>query len=170
VTDIVAPVLILAILLYGMIRRVPVYDAFLSGAKKGLRTAADIMPILVGMLTFVAFLVHSGALEAFLRFCSPVMSALGIPEGSAPVLLIRPFSGSAALAMLERTLADYGPDSPEGRIASVMMGSSETIFYTLPLYLSAARVKKSRYTVPAALIAWLVGGVASAWACRVFAG
>jgi spore maturation protein B len=152
-----------------MIRRVPLYDAFLVGAKKGIRTAVDILPCLVAMLTFIALLVHSGALSAFIGICSPALSILGIPEGVLPVFLIRPFSGSAALGMLEQTFERFGADSMEGRVASALMGSSETIFYTLPLYLAAARVKKTRYAVPAALIAWLIGGVASAWACRIFA-
>ena len=160
--------MILAIIIYGLIRRVPVYDAFIGGAKKGLRSAVDILPTLVAMLSFIALLVHSGALAAFTGLCAPAFRAIGIPEGAMPVFLIRPFSGSAALAMLEQTYARFGPDSMEGRIASAMMGSSETIFYTLPLYLAAAKVKKSRYAVPAALIAWFSGGIVSAWACRIF--
>lgn len=169
-TDLIAPLMILFIIVYGLFRRVPVYDVFISGAKKGLTAALDVLPTLVSMLSFISLLVHSGALAAFTRLCSPVFQALGIPEGALPVFLVRPFSGSAALAMLEQTFAHYGPDSVEGRVASAMMGSSETIFYTLPLYFAAAKVKRSRYAVPAALLAWFAGGAVSAWACRIFAG
>ena len=168
IADIVVPILILFILGFGLFKRVPVYETFLDGAKRGLRTALEILPCLVAMLTFVAMLVQSGALAALTRACAPLLTRLGIPEAVLPTLLIRPFSGSATLAMLEQTMAQFGPDSPEGRVASAMMGSSETIFYTLPLYLAAAKVRKSRYAVPAALITWLVGGVAAAWACRIW--
>ncbi|MDR2656868.1 MAG: spore maturation protein [Oscillospiraceae bacterium] len=166
-TDLVLPLVILGVLIFGMIRRVSVYDVFLEGAKKGLQSAVNVLPCLVGMLAFIALLVKSGALAAFAGWCAPVLRRLGIPEGALPVLMIRPFSGSAALAMLDETFRLYGPDSVEGRTASVIMGSSETIFYTLPLYFAAAKVKRSRYAIPAALIAWLAGGIASAWALRI---
>ncbi|MDR1600168.1 MAG: spore maturation protein [Oscillospiraceae bacterium] len=166
-TDLVLPLFILGVVVYGLIRRVGVYDAFLEGATQGLRSAVNVLPCLVGMLSFIALLVRSGALGAFAGWCAPALRLLGIPEGALPVLMVRPFSGSAALAMLEETFRRYGPDSVEGRAASVMMGSSETIFYTLPLYFAAAKVRRSRYAIPAALIAWLVGGVAAAWALRL---
>lgn len=168
ISDAIVPTVLMLILGFGIWKRVPVYDVFLEGAKKGLRTALEVLPCLVAMLTFVALLVQSGALAAITRFCEPVLSRLGIPAGALPTLLIRPFSGSATLAMLEQTLAQYGVDSYEARTASAIMGSSETIFYTLPLYLAAAKVRKSRYAVPAALLAWLAGGVAAAWACRMW--
>lgn len=167
IADIVVPTLLMVILGFGLWKRVPVYDVFLEGAKKGVRTALEILPCLVAMLTFVAMLVQSGALAALTRACAPLLTRLGIPEAVLPTMLIRPFSGSATLAMLEQTMAQYGPDSPEARVASAMMGSSETIFYTLPLYLAAAKVRKSRYAVPAALLTWLVGGIAAAWVCKV---
>ena len=167
-SDYIVPLMILLILVYGLIRRVPVYDTFIGGAKKGLRTAVDILPTLVAMIVFISMLVQSGALAAFTRFCSPLLRLLGIPAGALPVMIVRPFSGSAALAMLEQTFRQYGADSIEARTASAMMGSSETIFYTLPIYLAAAKARKSRYAVPAALIAWLAGCVASAWAVRIW--
>jgi spore maturation protein B len=166
IADAVVPGILLVILLIGLWRRVPVYEVFLEGAKKGLRAAAETLPCLVGMLAFIGLLIQSGALAALTDACAPLLKGLGIPAGALPVMLTRPFSGSATLAMLEGTLARFGPDSLEGRVASAMMGSSETIFYTLPLYLAAAKVKKARYAVPAALIAWLVGGIAAAAACR----
>lgn len=162
-SDAVIPAILLMILLCGVIRRAPVYDAFLIGAKAGLKTAASILPCLCAMLLAVSLLSAAGALEALLVFCSPALRFLGVPEGALPVLLMRPFSGSAALAVLERTLAQYGADSAAGRCASVMMGSSETIFYTMTLYLGAAGVKRAPRALPAALLAWLAGGLASAW-------
>lgn len=165
-SDLLIPGILLAMLLCGVIRRVPVYDAFLEGAKGGLKTAVNILPSLAAILAAVALLTASGAMEALLKALSPVLQALGIPEGSLSVLLMRPFSGSASLAVLEQTLQAYGPDSLEGRVASTMVGSSETLFYTCSLYLAAAGVKRSRHIVPAALLAWLAGGLASAWICR----
>lgn len=160
--DLVIPAVLLLMLLSGLLCRVPVYDTFLGGAKDGLKTAVTILPCLVAMLVAVSVLEASGAMAALLSALSPIFSALGLPEGAMPVMLMRPFSGSASLALLEKTMAAYGPDSPEGRIASVMMGSTETIFYTASLYLAAAGVKKARHAIPAALIAWLVGGIVSA--------
>ncbi len=164
----VVPAVLGAMLLSGIVRRVPVYDTFLAGAKSGLQTAVSILPCLAAMLLAVALLTSSGALDALLSLLSAPLRALGVPEGALPVLLIRPFSGSATLAVLERTLQTLGPDSPAGRAASTMTGSSETIFYTASLYLAAAGVRRARHALPAALLAWLVGGLASAWACRLF--
>lgn len=164
--DWVVPAILLLMLLCGLVRRVQVYDVFLEGARAGLRTAWDVLPCLTAMLAAVALLTASGAMEALLSGLAPALQRLGVPEGALPVLLIRPFSGSATMAMLENTLAIYGPDSPEGRTASVMMGSSETIFYTASLYLAAAGVRRARHAIPAALLAWLAGGLASAWLCR----
>ncbi len=165
--DNLIPLILLVMLLTGLWRRVPVYDTFLEGARKGLSTAVTILPCLVAMLMAVALLGSSGAMEALFSLLRTPLRWLGIPEGTLPVLLMRPFSGSATLALLEKTLTSYGPDSPEGQIASTMMGSSETIFYTASIYLAAAGVKRARHAVPAALIAWIVGGLVSAWVCGV---
>ncbi len=165
--DLLIPLILLAMLLSGVIRRVPVYDAFLEGAKSGLKTAVNILPCLIGILAAIALLTSSGAMETLLGALAPVMKLLGMPEGVLPVFLMRPFSGSASLAILEKILLIYGPDSFEGRTASTMMGSSETIFYTATLYLAAAGVKRARHAIPAALLAWMVGGLASAWFCRI---
>ena len=167
-SDWIVPALLLMMLLAGLVKRVPVYDTFLSGAKSGLQTALDILPALCAMLAATALLTASGAMEALLIAISPLMKRLGVPEGAIPVMLMRPFSGSATLALLEKTLSTYGPDSRTGRVASTMMGSSETIFYTVSLYLGAAGIKRSRHAIPAALIAWLAGGLASAWLCGIW--
>lgn len=169
-SDYAVPLLIVCVLLYGLLRRVACYDTFLDGAKRGLQSAIDIIPCLVAMLTFVTVLARSGALGVITGFLAPVFDRIGVPEGALGVFIVRPFSGSAALAMLESVFKTYGTDSVEGRVASVMVGSSETIFYTLPLYLAAAKVRKSRYAVPCALAAWLAGGVSSAWAVRLLGG
>ncbi len=151
--------------LAGMIRRAPVYDAFLTGALEGLDTARRIVPSLVGMLCAIAALRACGVLDAICRVCAPALTAAGLPPGVLPLMLLRPLSGSASLAMLSDIMAQYGPDSREGLTACALMGSSETIFYTCTLYLSAAGVKRSRHAIPAALLAWLAGSLVAGWMC-----
>ncbi len=162
------PLLIAAVVVYGLIRRVSVYEAFVRGAKQGLRVAVDVLPFLVAMLPVIALMEASGAMAFLVRLFEPVLTALGLPEQVLPLMLLRPLSGSASLAMLERTLAAVGADSYAGRVASTLMGSSETIFYTVALYLGAAGVRRSRHAVPVALLAWLAGSVAAGWVCRLW--
>ena len=163
----VIPLIVSAILLLGLFRNVAVYDVFLEGAKTGLKTAVDILPCLCAMLMAVGMLSASGALEALIGLVSHPLSALGVPPQALPVFLIRPFSGSGALAVLEETLKVSGADSLAGRTASVMAGASETIFYTFSVYLGAAGGKRGRYALPAALAAWMAGGLAAAWLCQI---
>ena len=167
VGDLVTPALLLAAVLVGVFRRVPVYDAFVKGALSGLKTAWQVLPCLAAVMLAAALLAGSGALEALMALCAKPLAAIGIPQGALPVMLLRPVSGSAALAMLETTLAQYGADSATGRVASAMVGSSETILYTCSLYLAAAGVRKARHAPAAALLAWFAGAVAAAWFCAL---
>lgn len=141
----------------GFICRVDLYAAFTEGAKEGLQSALQILPYLTATLIAVHILRDSGLLQKIYTFLAPAMNSIGLTEGVTPLLFIRPFSGSAALAVLTDILHQYGPDSRTGLLASTMMGSGETVFYTCALYLSAAQVKKSRYIIPVALAAWLIG-------------
>lgn len=143
--------------LLGFLRRVNLFDAFAEGVKEGLSTVVHILPYLATTLIAIHSLRDSGLLTILYDVISPVMTWLGLTEGVAPLMLIRPFSGSAALAVLSDTLAQYGADSRTGLLASTMMGSGETVFYTCALYLGAAGVKDSRYIIPVALVAWVVG-------------
>ena len=155
------PLFVIACLLAGAWRRVPVYDAFLSGAQEGLDTARRILPTLIAMLSAIRALSVCGLMDALCAFFSPLTQAAGIPREVLPLMLLRPLSGSGALAMLKTILETCGPDSRAGMVASVMMGSSETVFYTCGIYLAAAGVKKSRHIIPCALLAWLAGSVAA---------
>ena len=112
----------------------------------------------------------SGAMDALARLCAPVLNLLGIPAETVPLMLVRPVSGSGALAVASDLMAAHGPDSYIGRVAAVMLGSTETTFYTIAVYFSAAGVTRTRYAVPAALCADLVGFLASAWAVGVVFG
>ena len=157
------PLIMAAVAVYGLARRVDVYDALVQGAGEGLGVLLRIVPPLVGLLTAVYMLRASGALELAARALAPVLSVLGIPPETVALLLVRPVSGSAALGVGAELIASYGPDSLVGRTAAVMLGSTETTFYTI----AAAGIVKTRYAVPAALCADLAGFLAAAWAVRV---
>ena len=156
------PLIMAAVALYGMARRVDVYDALVQGAGDGLGVLVKIVPPLVGLLTAVYMLRASGVLEL-----ASVLGLLGIPAETAPLLLVRPVSGSAALGVGAELISAFGPDSLVGRTAAVMLGSTETTFYTIAVYFGAAGIVKTRYAIPAALCADLAGFMASAWAVRV---
>ena len=159
----ILPLFLLLCLTVGAFRRVPVFDAFLEGAKEGLKTAWRVLPSLTAMLCAIRAFSACGLLNALCDLLSPAAALFRLPKETLPLMLLRPVSGSASLAMLKSILHAYGPDSRAGLVASVMMGSSETVFYTCGVYLSAAGVKKSRHTVPCALLAWLAGSIAAGW-------
>ena len=155
---------------YAACRRVDVYDALIQGAGEGLGTLARIIPSLVGLMTAVYMLRASGALELLTNLLSPLLGLLGIPPETAPLMLLRPVSGSGALAAATELMAQYGPDSYIGRTAAVMLGSTETTFYVIAVYFGAAGIKHTRWAVPAALCADVVGFAASAFAVRLLWG
>ena len=139
-----------------------------EGAADGLRLLARIAPSLIILLTAVSMLRASGALGALTAFLSPVFALFGIPPETAPLILIRPFSGSAALAVGAEIMAQYGADSQIGRTAAVMLGSTETTFYTISVYFGASNIRRTRYTIPAAIIADLVGFFMASLSVRLF--
>ena len=143
----------------GIVKRIPLYDAFLEGAKEGIETARYILPALVAMLCAIRAFTACGLMEQLCLLLEPVTSWVNLPRETLPLMLFKPLSGSASLAMLREIFSEYGPDSRAGLAASVMMGSSETVFYTCGVYLAAAGVKKSRHIIPCALMAWLAGGI-----------
>ena len=151
-------------------RGVDVYAALTSGAAEGLNVLLRILPSLVALLSAVCMLRASGALEALSALLAPLLSALGIPSEVAPLLFIRPISGSGALAVGTEIISEAGVDTYVGRVAAVMLGSSETTFYTIAVYYGAAGITKTRYTIPAALCADAVMFLASAWAVRLLMG
>jgi spore maturation protein B len=167
-TDYLIPVLLFALCCLALRRKEPCYDLMTEGAADGLRLLISLVPILILLLTAVSMLRSSGAIELLSRLLSPVFSCLGIPPQAAILVLIRPISGSAALAVGAELMATYGVDSQIGKTVAVMLGSTETTFYTISVYLGTVGIKKTRYTVPAALIADLVGFVMSAVSVRLF--
>ena len=161
------PALLLGVSIMALGRRVDVYAALLEGGRSGLELVKSILPALVLLLTAVELLRASGALEALTQLLAPTARWLGIPPETLPLVLIRPLSGSGALALGAELMAAHGPDSLVGRTAAVMLGSTETTFYTVSVYFAAAGVRKSRYAIPAALIADLTGFVAASFFTRV---
>lgn len=164
------PFLMLAVALFGLYKKVDLWDALVQGAGDGLGVLLRIVPALIGLMTAVYMLRASGALELAGQALEPALHFVGIPAEVIGLLLVRPVSGSAALGVGAELISTYGPDSLVGRTAAVMLGSTETTFYTVAVYFGAAKVSKTRYAIPAALCADLVGFVAAAWAVRLVFG
>ena len=167
---VLVPAIIAFVAVYGCVRRVDVYDSLVQGAGEGLRVMIRIVPAMIALLTAVHMLRASGALELAAEALAPLLRLLGIPPETVALLLVRPVSGSAALGVGADLISTYGPDSTVGRTAAVMLGSTETTFYTIAVYFSAAGISKTRYSVPAALCADLAGFMAASWAVRLFFG
>ncbi len=149
-------------------RRCDVYSLLCEGAAEGLKTLLHLCPLLVILLAGIAMLRASGAMDAIARLCAPVLRAVGIPPELAPLMLVRPFSGSAALAVGADLMRTFGVGSTVGRTAAVMLGSTETTFYTISVYFGAAGIRKTRYAIPAALCADLAGFFCAALFVRLF--
>ena len=167
-TDYIVPLLLLSVSLLALRRQEDAYDLLLSGAADGLKLLLSIVPALVLLLTAVSMLRASGAIELLTHLLSPAFRWIGIPPETAMLVLIRPISGSAALAVGSELMAIHGVDSVVGRTAAVMLGSTETTFYAISVYFGAAGIRKTRYTIPAALLADFVGFLVSAWSVRIF--
>ena len=161
-TDFVVPVLTVGILIYAAIKRVDVFGAFVEGATEGLKTCGDILPPLVLLLVCIGMFRSSGAVEALTELLEPLCNMVGFPEEVMPLVILRPFSGSGAMAIYNEIAATCGADSFAERVAAVLIGSSETTFYTIAVYFGAVKTKNTRYAVPAALTAdctaWIICG------------
>lgn len=150
-TDLVIPLIAAGVLIYGLVKKIDVFGEFTEGVKEGLRIMYDIFPSLFCLVLTIAVFRASGAAELMSEALEPVFSAVGFPVECAPLAVLRPFSGSGSIAVFEDILSRNGADSFAGRVASVILGSSETTFYTLSVYFAATRVKKTRYALPSAL-------------------
>ncbi|MBP3520142.1 MAG: spore maturation protein [Oscillospiraceae bacterium] len=164
------PLIMAAVALYAMTRRVDVYGALCQGAGEGLGVMVRIVPAMIGLLTAVYMLRASGLLEALGALLAPLLTKVGVPPETVGLLLVRPVSGNAALGVGSELIATYGPDSTIGRTAAVMLGSTETTFYTIAVYFGAAGIKKTRHALPAALCADAAAFLVAAWSVRFFFG
>ena len=167
-TDYLVPLLLFFAISLTLRKKENAYDSMVQGGADGLKLLVSILPALVMLMTSVHMLKASGVIALLSSVLSPLFSFLGIPPETAVLVLIRPISGSAALAVGADLMAEYGVDSLIGRTAAVMLGSTETTFYTISVYFSAAGIKKTRYALPAALFADLVGFCMASWTVRVF--
>ena len=162
------PIFIFLTVTYALLKKTPVYDSFSEGAKNGITTLFNIFPSLLSIMITVAMLRESGALEALMNLLEPVTSFLGINDEVMLLGLVRPLSGSGALGILGDILKNNGADSFSGIVASVIMGSTETTFYTLMVYFSKTKVKYTKRVIPAAVFGDIVGLLASIWVCKIF--
>ena len=167
-TDYLVPLILLITALIGLRKGDDTYDILLGGAAEGLALLKTILPSLILLLTAVTMFRASEGAELLSRVLGPVFSWFGIPPECAMLVLVRPISGSAALAVGSELMASFGVDSQIGRTAAVMLGSTETTFYTLSVYFGAAGIQKTRYTLPAALFADFVGFFTASWTVRLF--
>ena len=167
---IIPAVILVFACIWGMSEGVDIYSAMVKGARKGLDTVISILPAMLCLFPAVSFLRSSGAADALGALVRPLLAALGVPEETALMMLIRPLSGSAAMGSAAELMNSFGADSLIGRTAAVMLGSSETTFYVISVYFSAAGIRSSRWAVPAALTADIVCFLSSAWIARLIWG
>ena len=166
-TDLLIPGLLTIVCIIALRKKESAYDLLVEGAADGLKLLKSIVPTLVILMTGISMLRASGAFDLLGQVLTPFFSLFGIPPETAVLVLIRPISGSAALAVGAELMAQYGVDSQIGRTVAVMLGSTETTFYTISVYFGAAGIKKTRYAIPAALIADLVGFLTASWTTKL---
>jgi len=164
------PAILLGIPLYGMVKKVPVYEAFTDGAKDGFNTAIKIIPYLVAMLVAIGVFRASGAMDLVTKALSPITNLIGMPGEVLPMAIMRPLSGGGAQGIMSDLITTYGPESLIGRMSAVMMGSTETTFYILAVYFGSVSIKKSRHALPAGLLADLAGLLTAVYVTRLFFG
>lgn len=166
--EFVMPVFACVVVIFGLVKRIPVFDVFLKGAKEGIVLLYNIAPTIIGLVFAIDLLRSSGAVDAICNFIAPVAELLGFPKEIVPMVLLRPVSGSGSTALLTSLYQDCGPDSFAGRVASVLAGSSETTFYAITMYYGCIKVKNTRHTLFSALMADLTAAVMSVITVRLF--
>lgn len=161
------PSIVTSVLIFGIIKKSDIYDLFIEGAKDGFKTALAIMPYIVAVFIAIDIFKASGALELLQNGLEPLFNLIGFPKELFPLALMKPVSGSGSLAIAQKIIEQYGPDSFIGKTACLMVGSSETIFYTLAVYFGATSVKYGRHTLKVALISYIISIFAAVLVCRL---
>lgn len=164
------PALLFLIPLFGYLRRVRVYEAFVVGAEDGFKTAVRIIPFLVGMLVAVGVFRASGAMDLFVKAAGPLLAFLGLPAETLPLAVMRPLSGGGALGIAAELIGSHGPDSFIGLLASTMQGSTDTTFYVLTVYFGSVGIRRYRYALALGLLADISSLVAAVVVCRLIFG
>ena len=161
------PIIILIIVVYGVVEKIKIFDVFLEGAKDGIEIVMSIFPTLIGLFVAIGALRSSGILDFIISIVSPILNKISFPTEIMPLALIRPISGSSAIAVATDIMKNYGVDSKFGLMAAVIMGSTETTFYTIAVYTASVGIKKTRFVLVASLIADFVGIFVSVLVCNV---
>jgi len=157
---------VVGIPLYGAIKKLDTFDAFIVGAKQGFEISVSLIPYLIAMLVAIGMLRASGFFELLNHFLAPVLARLGMPAELLPLALIRPFSGSASTGVMAELIHTYGGDSLIAKMAATMMGSTETTFYVIAIYFGSVSIRRTRHAIPAGLLADTAGVIASVCICR----
>ena len=167
ISNITIPIILVIILMHGYIKNVDLFDVFISGAYDGLKTTASILPSLIGLITAVGIFRSSGAMDFLCKIVSPISRLTGFPSALVPMSITKMFSSSAATGMLLDVYKKYGVDSYIANVASIILSSTETVFYTMSVYFMTAKVTKTRWTLPGALFATLAGTIASVMVAKL---
>ena len=160
------PAIILVVLLWGVIKKIPVYETFIDGAKDGLKVSVDILPYLIAIIVAVSMLRASGFFEIAQQLLTGVLDWLKIPVDVLPVMFVRSLSGSAVLGLFSEIASNFGPDSYTTKLAAIMVGSSETTFYVLAVYFGSVGIKKFRHALLAGILADIIGIIAAVGVAR----
>lgn len=166
-SSVAMPMVILFIVIYGVKEKNKVFDTFLDGAKEGIKTTLSILPTLIGLFLAIGALRSSGILELIMKISSPILEIINFPKELMPLSILRPISGSGSIAIATDIMKNYGVDSLIGNIASTIMGSTETTLYTIAVYTSCIKIKKTRYILLAALVADITGIITSNIICKI---
>jgi spore maturation protein B len=166
----VIPVILVGFPLYGLYKRVPVYESFVDGAREGFQVAVRIIPYLVAILFAIAMFRASGAMDALTRLLDPVLGLIGFPAEVLPMAIIRPLTGSGSAGLVVDMVNQYGEDSIFVKMAAVMFGSTETTFYVIAVYFGAVNIRKTRHAVPAGLLADAAAMIIAVWTVRLLFG
>lgn len=161
ITIFILPIAIGMVIIFALVKKIKVFDTFLSGAKDGIRCTVSIIPPLLGLITAVSMLRASGALDLLSNALKPITDHLHITSDLVPLLFLKPISGSGSLSFVDSILHNHGPDSFVGRVASTIMSSTETTFYTLTIYFGAIKIQNTRHTIPVALLTNVCGFILS---------
>ena len=167
ISNLAMPLIILAIVIYGMFQKNKIFDDFLEGAKEGLEIVFSIFPTLIGLFVAIGALRSSGVLDIIISFLLPILNVIKFPTEVMPLAILRPISGSSSIAVATDIMKNYGVDSIIGMIASTIMGSTETTLYTIAIYTSCVKIKKTRFVLIAALTADIVGIIISVVSCKL---
>lgn len=167
ISNLAMPLMILIIVTYGLIEKNKVFDDFLEGAKEGIEIVFSILPTLIGLFVAIGALRNSGIIDIIIRFITPILNVIHFPSEIMPLAMLRPISGSGSIAVATDIMKNYGVDSTIGIMASTIMGSTETTLYTIAIYTSCVKIKKTRFVLVASLVADIVGILVSVVICRI---